>query len=134
MKNEYGFTLIELLAVIAIISILAVVTTPTVLKVVTKSQKGTAQNSAYGLINAAKNYYAAEMADYAVTNNVTFRFPEDSNKLKIKGDSPNSGTLIINPEGKITLAVVYGNYCVTKNSNVDKVTVTKKNGECVVSN
>lgn len=130
MKNKKGFTIIELLAVIAIIAILAVVTVPTVLDVITKSRKGTAQNSAYGLLNAAKNYYASEMADNAVDTPVVFNFPSDSNKLNTKGSSPDSGTLTINPDGRITLAVAYGSYCTTKTSDVDKVTVTPKKGDC----
>lgn len=131
MKNKDGFTIIELLAVIAIIAILAVVTVPTVLQVIEKSRKGTAGNSAYGLINAAKNYYGAEMADNAVDTPVTFNFPADANKLSTKGGVPDSGALTIDPDGRITLAVIYGNYCTTKTKLVDKVTVTPKKTTCV---
>ncbi len=53
MKNK-GFTLIELLAVIVILAIIALIATPTILGVIEKAKKGSAEQSALGYIDAVE--------------------------------------------------------------------------------
>ena len=56
--NKKGFTLIELLAVILILAIIALIAIPAVTNVIEDSKKRAAKDSAYGYIEAVKNYTA----------------------------------------------------------------------------
>ena len=58
MKVRNGFTLIELLAVIVILVIIVLIATPLVLNIIEKSKKHSFLNSAYGIVESAKLYYA----------------------------------------------------------------------------
>jgi len=63
MKRK-GFTLIELLAVIIILAVIALIATPIVLNVVNEAKKQANKNSVYGLLDAAKLYYAESLLDH----------------------------------------------------------------------
>ena len=63
MKNKKGFTLIELLAVIVILAIIALITIPIVLNILEKARKGSFQDSAYGLMKAARLSYVEGLID-----------------------------------------------------------------------
>lgn len=56
MKKN-GFTLIELLAVIIILAVIALIATPIVLNVVDNAKNKALENSAYGIVDAAKFKY-----------------------------------------------------------------------------
>ena len=58
-----GFTLIELLAVIIILAVIALIATPVVLNVVEEAKVKADRNSVYGLVDAAKLYYAESLLD-----------------------------------------------------------------------
>ena len=78
MKKK-GFTLIELLAVIVILAVIALISVPIILNVVEKARKGAFEDSAYGIIDAAKLYYTEASLESSNINE-TFTFPND-NKL-----------------------------------------------------
>ena len=90
-----GFTLIELLAVIIILAVIALIATPVVLNVVEEAKVKADRNSVYGLIDAAKLYYAESLLDTdkkAYTNGTT----NVLDKLVISGEGPESGKIFIN--------------------------------------
>ena len=109
-----GFTLIELLAVIIILAVIALIATPVVLNVVEEAKVKSDRNSVYGLIDAAKLYYAESLLDTdkkAYTNGTT----NVLDYLVISGEGPESGKIFINDKGQSAIAVVYGKVCFTKN-------------------
>ncbi|MBO5095676.1 MAG: prepilin-type N-terminal cleavage/methylation domain-containing protein, partial [Bacilli bacterium] len=111
-----GFTLIELLAVIIILAVIALIATPVVLNVVEEAKVKADRNSVYGLVDAAKLYYAESLLDAdkkAYTNGTT----NVLDYLIISGEGPESGKIFINDKGQSALAVVYGKVCFTKNFN-----------------
>ena len=62
-SKRSAFTLIELLAVIIILAVIALIATPVVLNVVDNARKEANKNSAYGLLDATKLYYAESLLD-----------------------------------------------------------------------
>ena len=124
MKKKYGFTLIELLAVIVVLAVIALIATPTILGVIDKAKKGSLQDSAYGLVQAANLYYAQ------YSNGKTVRFDiednkittDSKNKLNYKGSIKN-GTVLINNKGEITVCINDGKHAAYKNYKDTKVTV-----------
>ena len=111
-----GFTLIELLAVIIILAVIALIATPVVLNVVEEAKVKADRNSVYGLVDAAKLYYAESLLDTdkkAYTNGTT----NVLDYLVISGEGPESGKIFINDKGQSAIAVVYGKVCFTKNFN-----------------
>lgn len=132
MKKQ-GFTIIELLATIVILAITSVIVFPIITDFVEQSKYNTAKNNASGLLDAARNYHALEMADKGITESVTITFPEGDKKLDYHGKTPKSGSLTIDVDGKVTLQVEFGKYCATKKKTTDKVTVKEKgNGTCTI--
>ena len=110
-----GFTLIELLAVIIILAVIALIATPIVLNVVDNARKSANKNSVYGLIDGAKLYYIESAFDTEKQpkfDGITNILPDIKNSLS--GKAPESGSLYINEEGNIGIAVVYDNKCYVK--------------------
>ena len=63
IKTMKGFTLIELLAVIVILAIIALIAVPVVMNIITKARKSAFKDSAYGIIEAGKLYYADKLLE-----------------------------------------------------------------------
>ena len=85
MKNKKGFTLIELLAVIVILAVIALITVPVVINIINNAKKGAAEDSAYGVIEAAKLYWVENSLED--TNNVvTFTYDNENKKWITVGD------------------------------------------------
>lgn len=59
IKNEKGLTLIELLAVIVILGIIAAIAIPSIGSIIQKSKEDAVKADAITVLNAAKNYVAA---------------------------------------------------------------------------
>lgn len=59
IKNEKGLTLIELLAVIVILGIIAAIAIPSIGSIIQKSKEDAVKADAITILNAAKNYVAA---------------------------------------------------------------------------
>ena len=117
-KKKKGFTLIELLAIIVILAIIAVITVPIILNVIDNARKGAAKDSAYGLISAAEYYYA----NYVLEDENGYLFDGATNILpyiNVSGEKPDKGKIYMNDKGEVALAVVYGDYCITKYFNTD---------------
>lgn len=125
MKKN-GFTLIELLAVIVILVIIALISVPIILGVIETSRKGALEDSAYGIIDAAEMYYAANLETDLGT--LTFDCtPEGCTtgeiKLPFKGKIDGSGTVKFFNDGKTALCISNTKYSVLKNVGDNKVTL-----------
>ena len=132
MKKK-GFTLIELLAVIVILAVIALISVSIILNVVEKARKGTFEDSAYGVVDAARIYYASGYLD-GNGNGETFIFPDDT-KLKLSGTKPKSGSVKLEKDGKIAIAISNGKWCAVKDNNEEKVRITDYSvGDCEIGN
>ena len=130
MKKK-GFTLIELLAVIMVLAIIALISTPIILKVIEKAERGSFEDSAYGILDAARLYYADINLDEKGKEE-TFTFPED-NKLKLSGKKPATGKVVLDEDGKIELAISNGKWCAIKEKEKEKIKVVDYSiGDCVI--
>ena len=108
MKANKGFTLIELLAVIVILAIIALIATPIIIGVIDQARTKSAENSAYGIIDAARLAYTESLMG---TNSLSFDHEYQANELSVSGDGATSGTYSISKSGEITLTgVVIGEY------------------------
>lgn len=131
-KNNDGFTLIELLAVIVILAVIALIAVPIILGVIDNAKKEAFKDTAYGIIDAAEQYYAKEILKGRSITEKTFNFPDD-NELKFNGTKPDWGALKINNQGKIKLALYNGNFCYVKDYNDNVVTLVElPKEECTI--
>ena len=128
MKNKKGFTLIELLAVIIILAVIALIATPIVLNVVDNARKSANKDSAYGLLDSAKLYYMESLLDESKSLSGNLMA-----KINVSGRKPDSGTVYINSNGKIALAVVYDKACFTKNYEDADLTESDDIENCIVT-
>jgi prepilin-type N-terminal cleavage/methylation domain-containing protein len=137
MKKK-GFTLIELLAVIVILAIIALIAMPLILNVIDEAKKGAFKNTAYGIVEAGQLVYAKDMLQ-GIEGEVTFTYVDgvetasvDGKKLDYKGTKPKNGTITLNSEGKIAIAIHDGKYCAEKGYEESVITLsTKSIEECV---
>lgn len=124
MKKHNGFTLIELLAVIVILAVIALIATPLVMGVIEDSKKGALVDTAYAIIKSGENYLGTEQLKNS--DAPTFLVDEDlskSTKLEYKGTKPSAGRLSIKKDGKASIAIWNGKYCIRKGFDDEKVTV-----------
>jgi len=131
MKNKKGFTLIELLAVIIILAVIALIATPVVLNVVENAKKEANKNSVYGLLDAAKLYYADSMLDETKKQSVngTTNLME---VMTVSGRKPDSGEIYINNKGETALAVVYDDVCYKKDFAENNLTESEDVDNCKI--
>ena len=129
-RNKKGFTLIELLAVIVILAIIALIATPIIVGVINDAKKNAFTDTAYGVAEAAKLYYAGQFDNDAFAGK-TFDFTGNTDELKLSGKKPSSGTLQIDKNGNSFLAVSDGTYCAVKNSGQSQINVFK--GKCTTT-
>jgi len=134
MKKEKGFTLVELIAVIILLGIIALIAIPTVNELLKEARMSAFEDTAYGLVRAGTLYYQKQELKDEVTSNITFTFPEASG-LEVSGKKPSSGTMIVDIDGNVQLAVSNGRYCarkgfkdseITLDTDIDNCTITKK--------
>ena len=138
--RKNGFTLIELLAVIVILAIIALIATPLILNVIDDAKKGAFQNSAYGIVSAAELGYAKDVLNNEATE-TTFTYENgvevanpSGKKLDYKGSRPQNGTVVVNSDGDVAIAIHDGKYCAEKNYTDSAVVVSEKTvGECVIT-
>ena len=135
--NKKGFTLIELLAVIVILAIISLITVPVVINIINNAKKGSAEDSTYGVIEAAKLFWAANQIDFKDTNAiVTFTCKtggcttiiegSTATTLEISGTQPSNtdadqGTIVID-DGTISVSgLKFGDYTCSKSASSYKV-------------
>lgn len=125
MRNNKGFTLIELLAVIVILAIIALIATPITLNVINQARAKAAENSAYGVMDGARLYYAEQMmADTPVLTGIKV------SDLKLSGEKPTNASSVdvtYNNDGTISISCMTFNHgsfsftdgTITKNCTVE---------------
>ena len=113
MKNK-GFTLIELLAVIVILAVISLIATPMVLGVIEKSKRSAAIESVNGIMDAAEKNMIESMLNGE--SKTKYDLSTDTS-LSYKGEKPESGMLLINEKGKMSIKAKINGYCVMKKYN-----------------
>ena len=113
------------------LAILALIVTPVLFDIIEKAQRGAFEDSAYGIVDAAKLYYAGFYLDGKVKEEM-FDFPNDT-KLKISGEKPKSGSVRLDEDGKVALAISNGKWCALKKNDEEKITIIDYSiDECVL--
>ena len=133
MRKKKGFTLIELLAVIVILAIIALITVPVVIKIINNSKKGAAEDSAYGVVEAAKLFWMSNQVDF-VNNNEEVTFTCKPNKtcttvmagssetmLDLTGTKPTGGTVKIKNGAISVTNLKFGEYYCNKTKLEEKI-------------
>ncbi len=124
-KNK-GFTLIELLAVIVILAVIALIATPIILSILTKVRKSAFQDSAYGIMEAAKSYFAESILEENNPVDQVFSFEEGvTNELSYSGSKPKGGILTLSRNGEIGLAIHNNEWCAIKSKTDTNVRLIK---------
>ena len=113
MRNK-GFTLVELLAVIVILAVISLIATPMVLGVIEKSKKSAAVESVNGILDAAEKNMIESMLNGE--SNTRYDLSIDTSLL-YKGEKPESGILLIDDKGKMSIKAKINGYCVLKTYN-----------------
>ena len=140
MKNRRGFTLIELLAVVVILAVIALVATPLILGIIDDARKGAFKSTAYGILEAGKFTYTSAIVKTGEIDSTSFKYVDgvetstpSGRKLEYKGEKPKTGTVVLNNEGQIALAIHNGSYCAEKNYDDVEITISQKTtAECKV--
>ncbi len=135
MKKK-GFTLVELLAVIVVLAVIALIVTPTILKVIDNARIGAFRSSSHGIVNAAKQSYLLQqsseespnLTEYQYTNGKKIRVRGNID-IDYKGSDPSSGTLLINNDGKVAIALYQDGYCALKTYENGQIKLEKKTKE-----
>jgi len=131
-RKEKGFTLVELIAVIILLGIIALIAIPTVNELLKEARKEAFEDSAYGLVRAGTIYYQKQELKDEVTSNVTFTFPEATG-LEVSGKKPSSGTMVVDIDGNVQLAVSNGRYCARKGFKDSEITIDTDIDNCEIS-
>lgn len=146
MKKRKGFTLIELLAVLVILTVIGLIVVPIIMKTIEDAKKGSYKNSAHGIIQAAENLYAKKVIyQDTIIENIEFKYKDGAAvvkgdggvtlpKLDFKGLEPTSGSVTIDKDGNIEIAIVYDKYCITKVFTEDIININDLDGECEIPN
>src|SRR5574344_574305 len=127
-----GFTLIELLAVIVILAIIALIITPVITDIIKGARESSDLRSAEAYVKAGDNFYAEATLD---TNKASLLGTNVINSLEVN-NAEATGTLIVNSDGTVAMAIVLNNKCYVKTSSqyVDQITVSDDTTNCTVSN
>ena len=141
MKKKNGFTLIELLAVVVILSVIALISVPLIMGIINDAKKGAFKNTAYGILEASKYTYTNEMMQTNDTKSMTFTYVNGvevtnpiGKTLNYKGTRPTAGSIIVNGEGQMAVAIHDGQFCAEKSFSDTEATVsTKTEAECLAT-
>src|SRR5574344_950065 len=122
-NSRKAFTLIELLAVIVILAIIALIITPVITDVIKKARESSDLRSAEAYVKAGDNFYAEATLD---SNKASLLGTNVINSLEVN-NAEATGTLIVNSDGTVAMAIVLNNKCYVKTSSqyVDQITVSE---------
>jgi len=122
--NKKAFTLIELLAVIILIGLLAVLIIPKVNETIKDARINTNEVSVNALSRTATNYFLEQKAKNNDFQSCTYDFTNRTNtctNLEFTGEKPDSGKLVIKPNGNVAIAVQFDKYCFLKGYETDEI-------------
>ena len=107
-----GFTLAELLIVISLLAIIALITMPIIVNVIKSSKENAFIDNGYTLMSALRTYQVAENKPITID----FTNKTNTNVLSLNNDLPDGGTMSIDNNGKIKLALWDNDLkiCITK--------------------
>jgi len=131
-RKEKGFTLVELIAVIILLGIIALIAIPTVNELLKEARMSAFEDTAYGLVRAGTLYYQHQELRDEVTSNITFTFPEATG-LEVSGKKPSSGTMVVDIDGNVSLAVSNGRYCARKGFSDSEIKLDTDIDNCTIS-
>lgn len=127
-----GFTLIELLAVIIIIGIIAVIAVPSILKVINNAKKSGFENATYGIIRAVKIGYTNDMLT-GDEEPIMFTYIDGVETASVpgkiidyEGEKPKTGTIKLDIDGDIAVAIHDGTYCAEKDYKDSIISISEK--------
>src|SRR5574344_2938733 len=131
-NSRKAFTLIELLAVIVILAIIALIITPVITDIIKSARESSDLRSAEAYVKAEDNFYAEATLD---SNKASLLGTNVINSLEVN-NAEATGTLIVNSDGTVAMAIVLNNKCYVKTSSqyVDQITVSDDTTNCTVSN
>ena len=86
---------------------------------INEARKGAAVESVNGIISAAETQYMSSM----LTGNTVSRYDFPENKLSYKGTRPESGTLVIDKLGNVSVTAKVNGYCVRKRYTENSPTI-----------
>ncbi len=113
IKN--GFTLIELLAVIIILAIVALIATPLILNVIDDSRESANMSEANMILKAVEQLYMVSSLDSDNPMNSKFDGSLDIyDQLDVNGEKPEEGSVIVEPDGDISLKIYQDGKCYVK--------------------
>ena len=136
-----GFTLIELLAVIVILAIIALIATPRIMAAIEQARKEAFRNDVYGIVKAVERDYVKRILDEEKIE-VIYEFedynqtvaPEHIDDLAFTGRGPKNGTIVVDEDGNVDLALDDDNWCASKSFFSSEVLVGEYiEGECIIS-
>lgn len=129
----------ELLAVIVILAVMISITALIIIGVINDAKKGALKNMAYGIIETGELEYAKDKLN-DTEKEVIFMYQDGvetanviDKKLDYKGAKPDAGTVIINVDGQIAIAIYDGDYCASKGYADSAVTLAQTSeDECQI--
>ena len=124
MKKK-GFSLIELLAVIVILAVLALITIPIISNVIKSAKKQAFKLSVQQVSDNIFFHYNKDWLLEGMNEDKIFDFDtrENLGLLTVQGQLPTSGSISINPRGKISINVNNGVYCAVKTIEQDIIQI-----------
>ena len=138
-KFKKGFTLIELLAVIVILAIIALIATPRIMAAIEQARKEAFRNDVYGIVKAVERDYVKRILDEEKVE-VTYEFndyvqtvtPEHIDELAFTGRGPKNGTIIVDEDGNIDLALDDDNWCCKLGEDGEVILKDINEGPCEI--
>lgn len=121
MKKR-GFTLVELLSVIIVLGIISVITVPIISNTVNESRMKSFQDTAFGILNTAKQTYLdyagskmrVNMSDFKIIIYEGETAIPTSKKMTYSGEAPKNGYVEISADGEATVILYNESYCAYK--------------------
>ena len=115
-----------------ILALIALIATPIIVGVINDAKKNAFTDTAYGIIEAGKLYYAGELDNDAFLGK-DFDFSKNIEELKLSGEKPGKGWLTVNKSGEQSLLVTEktNTWCAQKGFVEDKVKIEPyQNSHC----